>query len=1473
MDSSENKTEDQQIHRIPGVIPFIYTKGQKDCCYGDLPWKMVTLDDATCQLQWLDEDYIESWRNETHRKVLEALLTEDLQTLQGYVEDGSPVNKTLDEPAQEKENQQQNGPQSHKDFDVIGCTLSENHWDRTAVLQQLLFLAVFHNKIKIIKWMREQFQADMNSQDSNGTTGLLLAAWYGHEEVVRLLFKFEADPNMTDNNGITPLMAASYKGYSGIIKLLIMYQCSVDQKSHLQWTALSFGVIRGHQAAIDELMSKGSADTNMPDNEGRTPLVLATMTGNTATVQLLRSFGGDLNYCGPGGATVLMAACQVGHRHILQYLLQKGALIDMVTEKGITPLMCAVMATRLHIAAQLVKQARQNVDEMNSLGNTSLMMAVGLGDMFMVKMLLLAHANRNCSNVAGVTPMELAKLQRDEAVLKIFEEIPEDGKDGMVQIINNRKHRRLMIAAMTRNTELLKDEIEAGMQESFTDYIGRTVLMATAYWGKIDIVKMLVENGVDVNQKTSTGATALAYALQGQQEEVLSYLVQHGADTELIDASHRTLLCRSVFSRDPGILKLLINAGADIYYEDNEGKNALMLSAEQGLIDMVKILVQYGARIESKCKENMCCEDYAFIQNHIDVSDWLKQVAENRQLKRETSELVEHASNGNNGAVVELISGGADINFVDSRGNTPLILASERGHLSVVKTLLTHRAMCDFRNPLNGRTALFKSVLNGQAETVSCLLENSVNPNFADKEWHTPLMVAAQENHITISTDLLQHGAIVTKKNIRGWSALTFAINGGHLDMINLLLDHKAAIDSVDRSGTTPIGVAAFRGDIKAVKLLMDRGCDINHQDNKKWTPLMCAAQEGHCDIVICLVENNARTELTNAAGNNVFDIAFCNNHRLIVQVLMSYGLGDGYEGESASDLSIGDETDDEHEESYCDNQQQQNEMTGLTKEEAKSMDNGSQERDCSDALILPVPNLGNGDTAETEDIPSPNVIDQSTVLSEDPGNNLDTSERPSSDMEMETTRNGDNLNSVECGSVSCNDVILEDIAGATVPWNGHPEGKTNERIKDEDTKPMQKNTQPDLKEESNQNDHHSSKVEDCPRKSQSNFLLDNGSVPQQDHTGQQNFIPLDVNTPDFDSYPPLIKAIRNHNLEEVCLLIDNGADVNCADTLGRTALMFSVKTKYFVLVKFLTEHGANVNTKDVKGRSVLFHAIHNQEIVSYLISQGAVVDQQTDLGSTALTKAARFGFAHSVRYLLKAKASVSLKDKRGRNALMHCCEGNAEDSAKITDVLYCYGVDLQDVNPDGKTALEISVQAGNLVATDSLISLMNMNTARSVNLLISLYEAYPHMLVDLPQNSHTKLPVGSDITTLKYLLANEQCEVIARTLTSVCTSQAWTALFRDFTWMKSYTENRTCSSDLSDLIQVTEDQDLPDLQKELFSVLTECGCYSDLQELQEISSGTAIESVSVCIVCGEYCNSGQLLFYLVNWHMPSTTS
>jgi ankyrin repeat protein len=63
--------------------------------------------------------------------------------------------------------------------------------------------------------------ADVNCEDNDGWTPLILSSFYGHLEIVKILIENGGNVNCKSNYGNTPLMESSYSGHLEIVKLLI----------------------------------------------------------------------------------------------------------------------------------------------------------------------------------------------------------------------------------------------------------------------------------------------------------------------------------------------------------------------------------------------------------------------------------------------------------------------------------------------------------------------------------------------------------------------------------------------------------------------------------------------------------------------------------------------------------------------------------------------------------------------------------------------------------------------------------------------------------------------------------------------------------------------------------------------------------------------------------------------------------------------------------------------------------------------------------------------------------------------------------------------------------------------------------------------------------------------------------------------------------------------------------------------------
>src|SRR3990167_3922942 len=129
---------------------------------------------------------------------------------------------------------------------------------------------------------------------------------------------------------------------------------------------------------------------------------------------------------------------------------------------------------------------------------------------------------------------------------------------------------------------------------------------------------------------------------------------------------------------------------------------------------------------------------------------------------------------GNLVRVRELLIGmsdGVDYNIVDGDGRTPLWLASERGHLEVVRELLRAGADPNIADK-NNKTPLYWASCHGYLDVVKKLLLAGADPTIPDKHGRTPLYWAIDEEHLDVVKELENYFPslhILSLRNIRNF--------------------------------------------------------------------------------------------------------------------------------------------------------------------------------------------------------------------------------------------------------------------------------------------------------------------------------------------------------------------------------------------------------------------------------------------------------------------------------------------------------------------------------------------------------------------------------------------------------------------------------------------------------------------------------------------------------------------------------
>jgi ankyrin repeat protein len=133
------------------------------------------------------------------------------------------------------------------------------------------------------------------------------------------------------------------------------------------------------------------------------------------------------------------------------------------------------------------------------------------------------------------------------------------------------------------------------------------------------------------------------------------------------------------------------------------------------------------------------------------------------------------------------------------------------------------------------------------------------------------------------------------------------------------------------------------------------------------------------------------------------------------------------------------------------------------------------------------------------------------------------------------------------------------------------------------------------------------------------------------------------------------IAACNRGNLEGAARAVAGGAQLECEDAMGATALQLAVKAGSLAMVRWLVEEGVSVDHLSKKGNSPLTFAVNaqNMEISEYLLSSGADINRFTAPGGPPLAVAVNKGDTKFIISLLDAGADPNLAYQNQSNGRM----------------------------------------------------------------------------------------------------------------------------------------------------------------------------------------------------------------------------
>ena len=183
------------------------------------------------------------------------------------------------------------------------------------------------------------------------------------------------------------------------------------------------------------------------------------------------------------------------------------------------------------------------------------------------------------------------------------------------------------------------------------------------------------------------------------------------------------------------------------------------------------------------------------------------------------------------------------------------------------------------------------------------------------------------------------------------------------------------------------------------------------------------------------------------------------------------------------------------------------------------------------------------------------------------------------------------------------------------------------------------------------------------------------------------------VNIITGDKCPSRMVPSQHNNMKVVNCLLQNGANVDLQDEDGQTALFHALRNKGipFGILSSLVKNGANLNTRRKYDKCTPLMSvtqscgIYEEQLVTWLVENGADVDLQDKDGLTALHYACKTdNSCEVVSCLIKNGANINACTGNKVTPLMRAAKKGNSD---VVSLLIAHGanVDLQD--KDGDTA------------------------------------------------------------------------------------------------------------------------------------------------------------------------------------------
>ncbi|XP_057336438.1 E3 ubiquitin-protein ligase mind-bomb-like [Microplitis mediator] len=203
----------------------------------------------------------------------------------------------------------------------------------------------------------------------------------------------------------------------------------------------------------------------------------------------------------------------------------------------------------------------------------------------------------------------------------------------------------------------------------------------------------------------------------------------------------------------------------------------------------------------------------------------------------------------------------------------------------------------------DGYRLLTTAIQKNKVEIVSYLLGKNAKVH-SDRDFLSPLQIAAMKNNTKIFKMLLKHGAKISNDNIyNNKSPIELAVEHDNIEIARLIVKHKNFGLKCDQS---LLHMAIKNNNLTMVFLLLDIGADVNEYDEDGFAPIHHAIIENNNDILESLIYYGADINAKNKYGETPVSMYLFHSYKgMYIEWGDSPGMYLHYDPKDTSTLAI----------------------------------------------------------------------------------------------------------------------------------------------------------------------------------------------------------------------------------------------------------------------------------------------------------------------------------------------------------------------------------------------------------------------------------------------------------------------------------------------------------------------------------------------------------------------------------------